>query len=152
VRAELVAAERAVGGGDALGIAASFATWGFAETLIPVSGGNRELLEGVTALLAVAVLVYVSNWIFHRSYIHHWKDYLQEKMDTALGTGSTLALPALAFAAVYREGFETVLFYQALLAGVVGSTYLYYRSRAKGREETGRKRVERQRGEVVTVG
>lgn len=110
--------------GVALGIAASFATWGLAETLIPVSGGNRELLEGVTALLAVAVLIYVSNWIFQRSYIHHWKDYLEEKMDTALGTGSTLALPALAFAAVYREGFETVLFYQALLFDVGASSVL----------------------------
>lgn len=104
--------------GVALGVAASFATWGLARTLIPVSGGSRELLEGITALVAVAVLIYVSNWIFQRSYIHHWKDFLRENLDTALDTGSALAMAGLAFAAVYREGFETVLFYQALMFDV----------------------------------
>lgn len=104
--------------GVALGVGASFATWGVARTLIPVSGGSRELIEGITALVAVAVLIYVSNWIFQRSYIHHWKDFLREKLDTALGTGSALAMAGLAFAAVYREGFETVLFYQALMFDV----------------------------------
>jgi len=110
--------------GVVLGVVASFATWGLAETLIPVSGGNRELIEGITALLAVGVLIYVSNWIFQRSYIHHWKDFLKEKLDTAMGTGSALAMAALAFAAVYREGFETVLFYQALLFDVGASSVL----------------------------
>jgi len=110
--------------GVGLGIVASFATWGVAQTLIPVSGGNRELLEGITALLAVVVLIYVSNWIFQRSYIHHWKDFLKEKLDMALGTGSALAMAALAFAAVYREGFETVLFYQALLFDVGATSVL----------------------------
>jgi len=104
--------------GMGVGVVATFVTWWVARTLIPVSGGNRELLEGATALVAVCVLIYVSNWIFQRTYIHDWKDFLRERLDSALTTGSALAMAALAFAAVYREGFETVLFYQALVFDV----------------------------------
>jgi high-affinity iron transporter len=97
------------------GIVASLATWVVASTLIPVSGASRELVEGVTALLAVAVLLYVSHWLFQKTYIHDWKAYLEEHLGRAVTRGSALAMAGLAFAAVYREGFETVLFYQALM-------------------------------------
>jgi high-affinity iron transporter len=101
--------------GVAVGLVATVATWVVARTLIPVSGAGRELMEGVTALLAVVVLVYVSNWLFQKTYIHDWKVYIRERMGRAVTTGSALAMAGLAFAAIYREGFETVLFYQALL-------------------------------------
>jgi high-affinity iron transporter len=101
--------------GALAGVIASFATWGLARTLLPVSGASREILEGVTALVAVAVLVYVSHWLFQKTYIHDWKNYLRERVGEAVTAGSALAMAGLAFAAVYREGFETVLFYQALL-------------------------------------
>lgn len=101
--------------GAAIGVGASFATWGLASTMVPVGGAGRELVEGITALLAVAVLIYVSHWLFQKTYIHGWKVYLQEKVGDAVTTGSALAMAGLAFAVVYREGFETVLFYQALL-------------------------------------
>lgn len=106
---------RQIWAGVGLGIVASFATWGLARTLIPVSGANREIIEGVTALVAVGVLLYVSHWLFHKTYVHDWKDYLKERVGVAVSRGSGLAMAGLAFAAVYREGFETVLFYQALL-------------------------------------
>ncbi|MFQ5689463.1 MAG: FTR1 family protein [Gemmatimonadota bacterium] len=106
---------RQVYAGVGIGVVASFLTWGIAHLLIPVSGGSRELLEGVTAILAVAVLLYVSHWLFHKTYVQDWKRYLQRSAGRAITTGSALAMAALAFAAVYREGFETVLFYQALL-------------------------------------
>ncbi len=86
-----------------------------ARALVPISGGSRELVEGVTGLVAVAVLLYVSNWLFQKTYIHDWKEYLRTHVGRAVTTGSALAMASLAFAAVYREGFETVLFYQALL-------------------------------------
>jgi high-affinity iron transporter len=106
---------RRIYAGCAAGVAASFATWGVARTILPVSGAARELLEGVTALVAVLVLIYVSNWLFQKAYIQGWKNYLRERVGVAVTTGSALAMAGLAFAAVYREGFETVLFYQALL-------------------------------------
>jgi high-affinity iron transporter len=101
--------------GVAAGVAASFGTWVVARSFIPVTGAGREWLEGVTALIAVGVLLYVSHWIFRKTYLHDWKRYLSQQVSRAIGTGSGLAMAGLAFAAVYREGFETVLFYQALL-------------------------------------
>lgn len=101
--------------GVGVGVAASIATWLVARTLIPISGAGRELVEGVTGLAAVAVLLYVSNWLAQKTYIQDWKTFLQEKVDAAASAGSTFAMAGLAFAAVYREGFETVLFYHALL-------------------------------------
>lgn len=101
--------------GAAIGGAASALTWLLARTLIPIGGASRELIEGITGLAAVAVLLYVSHWLFQKTYIHDWKDFLRDRAGRAVSTGSALAMAGLAFAAVYREGFETVLFYQALL-------------------------------------
>lgn len=106
---------RQVYAGVGLGVLASLATWALARLVVPVGGAGRELIEGVTALLAVGVLVYVSHWLFHKTYVHDWKRYLTDRVGGAVSTGSAFAMAALAFAAVYREGFETVLFYQALL-------------------------------------
>ena len=106
------------------GVAASAATWVLAVTLVPVSGASREMVEGVTALIAVAVLLYVSHWLFQKTYIHDWKTYLQEHVGRAMTRGSALAMAGLAFAAVYREGFETVLFYQALMFDAGASAVL----------------------------
>lgn len=100
--------------GLAAGIAASLGTWVLARTLVPISGGSRELVEGVTALVTVGVLLYVSHWLFQKTYVHDWKEYLRQHAGAAVAKGSALAMAGLAFAAVYREGFETVLFYQAL--------------------------------------
>jgi FTR1 family protein len=105
---------RQIFGGVGMGVVASIMTWGLARTLIPINGANRELIEGLTALIAVVVLLYVSNWLFQKTYIHDWKNYLREKLNTAVSSKSAFAMMLLAFAAVYREGFETVLFYQAL--------------------------------------
>ena len=106
---------RQVYAGAGAGVVGTIATCAVADLLIPISGASRELVEGITGLLAVAVLLYVSNWLFQKTYIRDWKDYLREHAGRAASTGSALAMAALAFAAVYREGFETVLFYQALL-------------------------------------
>jgi FTR1 family protein len=116
--------QRRIWVGTAAGVAASFLTWGLARTIVPVSGASRELMEGVTALTAVLVLLYVSNWLFQKTYIHDWKNYLRSRVGLAVTTGSALAMAALAFAAVYREGFETVLFYQALLFDTSGTAVL----------------------------
>lgn len=107
--------QRQVYAGVVAGVLASLATWVAAVTLVPVSGASRELVEGVTALVAVAVLLYVSHWLFQKTYIHDWKAYLEQHLGRAVSRGSAFAMAGLAFAAVYREGFETVLFYQALM-------------------------------------
>jgi high-affinity iron transporter len=99
----------------------SLLTWLAARTFIPMSGGSRELMEGITALVAVAVLLYVSHWIFRRTYMGQWKNFLNSRVQKAVGAGSGLTLAGLSFAAVYREGFETVLFYEALIVDQPGT-------------------------------
>ncbi len=101
--------------GVAGAIALSIATWFAAETILTITPVQRELIEGVTSLIAVAVLFYVTNWLFHKVYVVDWMQFVREQTDKALNNGRAIGLAALGFTVVYREGLETVLFYQALL-------------------------------------
>ena len=86
------------------------------QKLFTISGANQEILEGATMLLAVVVLFFVSNWMISKAESDAWRNYIEGKVNSAVTTGSTFALGAAAFLAVFREGAETILFYQALLA------------------------------------
>jgi high-affinity iron transporter len=101
-------------GGALAGLVAGLVTWLLAQYVVSTTTLAREALEGITSLLAAAVLFSVSFWIIHNADLKKWKGYIEERARTALGTGSGLALAAVSFLAVYREAFETVLFYQAL--------------------------------------
>jgi high-affinity iron transporter len=96
-------------------VAASLLTAVLIETIFRISPAQQELLEGVTMLVAAAVLFYVSYWLLSRMEVARWNRFVSGKVRVALAGGSLLALPLVAFLAVYREGFETVLFYKALL-------------------------------------
>lgn len=100
--------------GTAAAILLSVATWWAAETFITITVAGREIIEGVASLVAVAVLFYVTNWLFEKVYVTDWIAFVKEQVGKALSNGSALALAGLGFTVVYREGFETVLFYQAL--------------------------------------
>ncbi len=86
------------------------------QKVFSISGANQEILEGATMLLAVVVLFFVSNWMVSKAEAQAWKSYIEGKVASAVTTGSAVALGAAAFLAVFREGAETILFYQALLA------------------------------------
>ncbi len=101
-------------GGALVGILAALATWFVAQSMVHSSTLQKEALEGITSILAAAVLFSVSFWIIQHADLTKWKSYIEGRARTALGAGSGLALAAVSFLAVYREGFETVLFYQAL--------------------------------------
>ncbi len=105
-----------VGLGAAGGVAAGLVTWALAQFFLTISPVGQEALEGVTSLLAAGVLFTVCFWIIHNADIQTWKRFIKEKADQAMGGGSAYALAAVAFLAVYREAFETVLFYEALWA------------------------------------
>lgn len=77
------------------------------------AGQFRELLEGVTMLVAVALLLYVGFWLLSKAY--KWSEFIHQNAKDAIAKGSYYALWWSVFLAVYREGAETVLFYQALL-------------------------------------
>ena len=86
------------------------------QKIFSISGASQEILEGVTMLIAVAVLFFVSNWMVSKAESRAWKNYIEGKVASAMATGSAFALAAAAFLAVFREGAETILFYQALIA------------------------------------
>jgi high-affinity iron transporter len=100
--------------GGVAGLILGVITWAVAQTLITVSPLQREALEGLTSLLAAAVLFSISLWIIHNADIHRWKSYIQSRAESAISSGSKFTLISAAFLAVYREAFETVLFYQVL--------------------------------------
>jgi high-affinity iron transporter len=95
-------------------VAASLATAVAIETVFHLSPARQELLEGVTMVVAAVVLFYVSYWLLSKMEVVKWNHFVKSKVNDALTSGSSLALASAAFLAVYREGFETVLFYKAL--------------------------------------
>jgi high-affinity iron transporter len=110
-----------VGVGAAIG--ASLLTAFALETVFRLSPARREALEGLTMVIATAVLFYVSYWLLSKMEVAKWNRFVRGKVQDAVSSGSALALASAAFLAVYREGFETVLFYKALfVAGGSGSS------------------------------
>ena len=100
--------------GVAWGILASAATAVILATVFAYLPASREIVEGVTMLIAVAVLFSVSYWLISRVEAAKWQKFIREKVNVALEHGGGKALVLVAFLAVYREGAETALFYQAL--------------------------------------
>ena len=95
-------------------IALGFATWAVASYAIAISGAHREITEGVTGLIAAAMLVYVGYWLHNKASAHAWQNFIRNSVGTALASRTLWAMAGVSFLAVYREMFETVLFYQAL--------------------------------------
>jgi high-affinity iron transporter len=82
--------------------------------VLDIAPVNRELLEAITALFAVVVLIGVSFWLIARIEQKRRTEFMRARVAGAIASGSAAAFMALGFTAVYREGFETVLFYKAL--------------------------------------
>jgi high-affinity iron transporter len=101
-----------IGVGAAVGV--SLLTAFALETIFYLTPSKREALEGATMMVATAVLFYVSYWLLSKMEVAKWNHFVKSKVQDALTSGSGLALATAAFLAVYREGFETVLFYKAL--------------------------------------
>jgi high-affinity iron transporter len=108
-----------VGGGVA--VAASLALAVAANRVVPIGGAAREALEGITMLLAAIVLFTASYWLISKAEARRWQAFVRSKLEGALGTGRGRSLVLLAFLVVFREGFETVLFYQALGGRAAGA-------------------------------
>ena len=119
-KARAVERRRDVAWGAWLAVLASLATFAGVELLFEVTSNQREALEGWTMLLAVVVLFYVSYWLLSKVEADKWSSFVRDRVKNALSSGSRWALAGVAFLAVYREGFETILFYKALLTS--GST------------------------------
>jgi|CXWL01.1.fsa_nt_gi high-affinity iron transporter len=103
-----------VHGGWVSALAAGVLTWAAATSLISISGASRELTEGFGSLISAIVLISVGIWMHGKGQSDAWQTYIKEKLSTALSRGSAWFLFLLAFMVVYREVFETILFYVAL--------------------------------------
>src|SRR4051794_41049139 len=106
--------KRPLGWGVLAAVGATVVTWLLATLVIDIAPVSREVLEAGTALLAVVVLVAVSFWLVSRLEHRRRQEFMRARVASAMAAGTTVAFVGLGFTAVYREGFETVLFYQAL--------------------------------------
>ena len=104
---------RYLGLGIATALVLGGLTW-WASSLIDISGSGRELTEGLAALFAALMLFYVGFWMHSKTSAAQWQGFIQGSIQKALSSGALWGLSSLAFIAVYREIFESVLFYQAL--------------------------------------
>jgi len=123
-KAERTEALPFVHGGWVAALLAGAATWAVATYVIGISGASRELTEGFGSLLAALILLSVGIWMHGKSQAEEWRRYIAEKMQGALSRGSAWFLFGLAFIVVYREVFETILFYAALWTPDNGATIL----------------------------
>jgi len=123
-KAERPQALRYVHAGWVSALAAGALTWLVATYVVGISGASREVTEGLSSLFAAAVLLSVGLWMHQKGQAGQWQAYLKQHLTAAMEKRSAWALFALAFIAVYREVFETVLFYSALAADGNGPALL----------------------------
>jgi high-affinity iron transporter len=119
--------------GTLLALLATAATWFLAHEVLRSLARYGERLEAIVSILAIAVLLLIMNWFFHKTYWTSWlaKFHATKRRLFNEETGLLFGLIALGFTSVYREGFEIVLFLQALvleggvpivLTGVLGAS------------------------------
>jgi len=106
--------------GVALAVAASAVTAVIVKTIFAAIPASQELVEAFSLSIAVIVLFSVSYWLISKVEAAKWQRFIREKVTAALDQGGGRALALVAFLAVYREGAETALFYQALFAQGTG--------------------------------
>lgn len=114
-----------------LGVVAGLAGSGLVAVLFTFlfggSGPIQEISEGVCALIATLMLLWTSNWMLNKSSVEAWNNYIRNKTEAAvagaqskvesgqsLGLGMVTSLAMLSFLAVFREGAETVIFYESI--------------------------------------
>jgi len=106
--------------GGALGVLASIATAFVLQAIFSsVSASvNREMIEGITGLIAAGLLFYVSYWLHSKASLGAWKQYIDQRTTQALARGSMVGLALLALLAVFREGAETAVFYLGMAPAI----------------------------------
>ena len=107
--------------GAALALVASGITWVIAQTVLGSLALYGEKLEAIVSVIAIGVLLLILNWFYHRVYWNeHLADFHKRKQRILRGShvgfisAQVLGLAALGFSSVFREGFESVLFLQAM--------------------------------------
>lgn len=119
-RAGVEGDRKAVHAGWASAIGAGVVTWFASAAVVALGGGNRELVEGVVALLAVGVLLYAGHFVLARMDAQRRITALKRRFASISVGRRRLLLFSFSFIAAYREAFEVVLFLRAILLGAPG--------------------------------
>ena len=106
--------------GTAAGLVTSIAVAFALQALFSriAAGRNREVIEGITGLVAAAMLFYVSYWLHSKASLKGWRQFIDENTTRALARGNLIGLSALAFFAILREGAETAIFYLGMAPSI----------------------------------
>jgi len=112
--------------GAVAALVASAATGVAARMLVHSFRMLGERLEAIVSLVAIAVLLLITNWFFHKVYWSGWIAKFHGHKRTLLAgvAGQAIGFALLGFVSVYREGFETALFLQALFLRASTDTVL----------------------------
>ncbi len=103
-----------VHGGWITAVVFGLAGWFLADYIIQFGGKNREIMEGLAALVAMLVLVFAGFWLHNKTYAQKWSQFVNEKIGGYLKKERMFGLAAFSFMVVFREAFEVVLFLQAI--------------------------------------
>jgi len=100
--------------GIVIAVATTLGIWFLLDYALQFSGINKDLLKGVAGMAAVAVLFWVSFWALNKMESKKWVEFIKSRVGKATITGSVLMFISISFFTVFREGIETVIFYQSL--------------------------------------
>ncbi|WP_322908100.1 FTR1 family protein [Paenibacillus campi] len=104
------------------GMIAAVFVYAFAH--MATSGSTRELIEGVTGLVAVVLMLSVGNWLHQKANLQNWNNYIENQISGALARGSLFSLAAVSGLAILREGAETAIFYIGMAPAIALSQLL----------------------------
>jgi high-affinity iron transporter len=112
--------------GIILGILASVGTAVILDTILANSKLSKEFLEGITVLTAALILFYVSHWLISKTQAQQWQTFIKSTLGSALSNRNQWAIISVGFLSIYREGFETILFYKALYTTSTGGDMITF--------------------------
>ncbi|MFD1886465.1 FTR1 family iron permease [Paenibacillus wenxiniae] len=104
------------------GMIAAIFVYAFAQ--MATSGSTRELIEGITGLVAVVLMLSVGNWLHQKANLKNWNHYIEGQISGALARGSLISLAAVSGLAILREGAETAIFYVGMAPAIALSQLL----------------------------
>lgn len=106
--------------GALLGVAMSACAALFINIMFTAAsqGANREVIEGITGIIAVIMMIGVGIWLHQKSNVQAWNHFIEKQMGAALSTGSIVSMGFISFLAIFREGAETIIFYMGMAPSI----------------------------------
>ncbi len=105
---------RWVHGGWITAVAIGAASWFFTGWLISFGSQNREIIEGIGAIIAVSILMYVGFWLHNKTEAKKWQHFIHTRITSLLNQEKMFGLAFISFIVVFREAFESILFLSSM--------------------------------------